>query len=69
MRTIRFERNSGGIEEYECAAFYFNEGGLELLRQTKGVHNCGVPLYYVALAVPSCDLRYFHEVIPEDDRG
>lgn len=69
MMTIRFERQSGGIEEYECEAYDFSPGGLILLRRTKGVHNAGIPLYYVYLGVPAADVRYFEEVIQEDDRG
>lgn len=67
--TIRFERNSGGIEEYDCETYDFAAGGLILYRHTKGKHNAGIPLYYIYIAVPAIDIRYFEEVIPEDDRG
>lgn len=69
MKTIRFERQSGGAEEYQCETYDFGPGGLILLGQTKGKSNYGIPLYYVIVAIPAADIRYWEEVISEDDRG
>ena len=69
MRTIRVERQSGGIEEIDCESFEFSRGALECFKHTNGLSNCGIPLVYVSYAIPSCDVRWVEEVIPEVDRG
>lgn len=68
MKTIRVERQSGGIEEIECETYQLGIGGLECFRRTIGTHNCGIPLLYLAYAIPAIDIRWVEEVIPEDDR-
>mgnify|MGYP001570055683 CR=1 FL=1 len=67
MKTIRFERQSGGIEEVECESFALSPGGLECLRSTNGNSNCGIPLLYLHYAVPACDVRWVEEVIPAEN--
>jgi hypothetical protein len=68
-KTLLFERQSGGQEQVECEEYVFNQGGLMFLRRTTGATNCGVPLLYVSYAVPACDIRWFEEVIPENERA
>ena len=67
MKTIRFERQSGGIEEVECESFALLVGALECLRSTNGKSNSGVPLPYLHYAVPACDVRWVEEVVPVDE--
>ena len=64
MKTIRFERQSGGIEEVECESFQMSLGALECFRATTGKNNCGIPLLYLHYAVPACEVRWVEEVIP-----
>lgn len=69
MKTIRVERQSGGIEFIKCESFQLTAGGLECYRSTNGQSNCGVPVPYLSYAIPACDVRWVEEVIPIHDRA